>query len=99
MMQDQGRFPGGRSSGGGGLTMRQVGMLVAVVTIGLAVAFGGGRTPVGAQDASPAATPASCPTTTEEQNAAIARRWHEEVVNNHDLSVLDQILAPNVAHD
>ncbi len=46
-----------------------------------------------AQDATLSASPAACPTTTEEQNAAIARRWHEDVMNNHDLSVLDEILA------
>lgn len=55
---------------------------------------------VGAQDATPAASPAAdCPTTTEEQNAAIARRWHEDVMNNHDLSVLDEILAPTTDFD
>jgi hypothetical protein len=53
-----------------------------------------------AQDATPAASPTSgCPTTTEEQNAAIARRWHEDVMNNHDLSVLDEILAPTTDFD
>lgn len=52
-----------------------------------------------AQDATPAASPAACPTTTEEENAAIARRWHEDVVNAHDLSVLDEILAPTAALD
>ena len=53
-----------------------------------------------AQDATPAGSPpAGCPTTTEEENAAIARRWHEDVINTHDLVVLDEILAPNPAHD
>lgn len=52
-----------------------------------------------AQDATPAASPAACPTTTEEQNAAIARRWHEDAMNNHDLSVLDEILAPATDFD
>lgn len=53
-----------------------------------------------AQDATPAASPAAdCPATTEEQNAAIARRWHEDVLNNHDLSVLDEILAPSTDFD
>lgn len=53
-----------------------------------------------AQDATPAASPAAgCPTTTEEQNAALARRWHEDVMNNHDLSVLDEILAPTTDFD
>lgn len=53
-----------------------------------------------AQDATPAASPtSSCPATTEEENAAIARRWHEEVINAHDLAALDAILAPDVAQD
>jgi predicted ester cyclase len=52
-----------------------------------------------AEDATPAASPAACPATTEEQNAAIARRWLEDVVNAHDLSVLDEILAPGAALD
>ena len=53
-----------------------------------------------AQEATPAASPAAgCPATTEEQNAAIARRWHEDVMNNHDLSVLDEILAPTTDFD
>lgn len=52
-----------------------------------------------AQDATPAASPAACPATTEAQNAAIARRWHEDVTNNHDLSLLDEILAPTTAFD
>ena len=53
-----------------------------------------------AQDATPAASPTDgCPTTTEEENAAIARRWHEEAVNHHDLAVLDAILAPDAVLD
>lgn len=53
-----------------------------------------------AQDATPAASPAaSCPTTTEEENAAIARRWHEEVINTHDLAVLEELLAPDASQD
>jgi hypothetical protein len=52
-----------------------------------------------AQEATPAASPAACPTTTEEQNAAIARRWLEDVINAHDLSALDEILAPTAALD
>ena len=52
-----------------------------------------------AQDATPAASPTACPATTEEQNASIARRWHEDVVNKYDLPVLDDILAPAAALD
>lgn len=53
-----------------------------------------------AQDATPAASPAAaCPATSEEENAAIARRWHEEVITTQDLAVLDEILAPDAAQD
>jgi len=55
---------------------------------------------VAAQDATPAASPlAGCPVTTEDENEAIARRWHEDVINNHDLTVLDEILAPDAPLD
>ena len=36
---------------------------------------------------------------TEAENAAIASRWHEDTINNHDLAVLDEILAPAAALD
>jgi len=53
-----------------------------------------------AQDATPAGSPpAGCPTTTEEDNAAIARRCHEDVVSAYDLAVLDDLLAPDAAQD
>jgi predicted ester cyclase len=53
-----------------------------------------------AQDATPAGSPpAACPTMIAAENATIARRWHEEAINTHDLTVLDEILAPNPAHD
>jgi predicted ester cyclase len=53
-----------------------------------------------AQDATPAGSPpAGCPIMTAAENATIARRWHEEAINNQDLTVLDEILAPNPAHD
>lgn len=52
-----------------------------------------------AQDATPPASPTACPATTEEQNAALARRWLEDVINAHDLAALDEILAPAAALD
>jgi steroid delta-isomerase-like uncharacterized protein len=51
--------------------------------------------PAGAQDATPAA---NCPTTTEEENVAIARVWHEEVINRRNPEALRDILAPEVVH-
>src|SRR5215213_2462979 len=53
-----------------------------------------------AQEATPAASSAAnCPATTEDENETIARRWHEEVINTHDLALLDAILAPDAALD
>jgi steroid delta-isomerase-like uncharacterized protein len=42
------------------------------------------------------ATPAGCPTTTEDENEATALRWNEEAVNEHNLDVLDEIAAPDI---
>ena len=66
-------------------------VISAIVTVGRSTM---------AQGATPAASPpAGCPTTTENENAAIARRWHEDVITNHDLTVLDEILAPDAPLD
>jgi len=80
--------------------MRRLSFSLAVVGLLVLGAMGAMGPSTSAQDASPAARPsAGCPTTTEEENAAIARRWHEEAINRHDLTVLDEILAPDAAHD
>lgn len=50
--------------------------------------------PVAAQEA----TPAACPTTTEEENAAIALRWTDDVINANNLTVLDVIAADDITH-
>ncbi|MGH2614572.1 MAG: ester cyclase [Thermomicrobiales bacterium] len=44
------------------------------------------------------ATPETCPATTEEENIAIARVWHEEVINQRNPAALPAILAPEVVH-
>jgi steroid delta-isomerase-like uncharacterized protein len=41
---------------------------------------------------------AACPTTTEAENIAIARAWHEEVINRRNPATLQDILAPQVVH-
>ena len=64
--------------------------MVGVVLLGSAmnVALG----PVVAQEASPAAgTP--CPTTTEEENEALVRRYIEEAWNQGNVAVLDEVWA------
>jgi steroid delta-isomerase-like uncharacterized protein len=45
-----------------------------------------------------AVTPPACPPTTEAQNLAIARAWHEEVINRRNPAALRDILAPEVVH-
>jgi steroid delta-isomerase-like uncharacterized protein len=60
------------------------GMIVAAL-VGLS-------TSVFAQD------PAACPATTEEENVALARAWHEEVINRRNPAALEDILAPEVVH-
>ncbi|HEX5498534.1 MAG TPA: ester cyclase [Thermomicrobiales bacterium] len=74
-------------------------LLVALV--GLTLPFAGA--PVGLADpatpaASPAATPGACPATTEAQHEAIARVWHDEVINKRNPTALNDILAPTVVH-
>jgi steroid delta-isomerase-like uncharacterized protein len=51
--------------------------------------------PTAAQEATPG-TP--CPATTEAQNEAIARAWHDEVINKRNPAALKEILAPTVVH-
>lgn len=45
-----------------------------------------------------ATTPVSCPDTTEAENVALARSWHEDVINDRNPAVLEDILAPTVVH-
>jgi steroid delta-isomerase-like uncharacterized protein len=45
-----------------------------------------------------AVTPPACPTTNEAQNLAIARAWHEDVINRRNPAALRDILAPEVVH-
>ena len=44
------------------------------------------------------ATPAACAATIPAENAAMARRWYDEVFSGHDLDVLDELLAPEAEH-
>ena len=39
-----------------------------------------------------------CAATTEAENVAIARQWHEEVINNRNPAVLQDILGETVTH-
>src|SRR5829696_714146 len=44
------------------------------------------------QSDQPAPTPPGCPTTTEDQNELVVRRWFEEALNQGNLAVLDELL-------
>jgi steroid delta-isomerase-like uncharacterized protein len=74
--------------------MRSVALVVAILVVGLCAVHAGRVSAVSAQSA----TPATCPATTEEENAAIARRWHEDVINGANLDVLDEITADDIVH-
>jgi predicted ester cyclase len=69
--------------------------LIAAVVL-LALTFSAGFSP--SSLARQEGTPTACPTTTEEENVAIARKWHEEVINNRNPDVLKEILAPDAVH-
>ncbi|MDQ3695364.1 MAG: ester cyclase [Chloroflexota bacterium] len=56
------------------------------------------RTPEEAATGPQASPVADCPSTTAAENAAIGRRWTEEALDQHDLDVIDEIVAPDVVH-
>jgi len=71
-------------------------ILIFIFALGASVVSIGNPTTIArAQDATP---DASCPTTSEEENESIALRWHEEAINEGNLAVIDEIVAPNVLH-
>ena len=41
---------------------------------------------------------AGCPATTEAQNIALARAWHEEVINRRNPGALNALLAAELVH-
>jgi predicted ester cyclase len=49
-------------------------------------------------DSDAAAGATACPTTTEAENIAIARVWHEEAINRRNPAALHDILSPEVVH-
>ncbi len=67
---------------------------VVMALLGLSLTLGPGSGVASAREA----TPDACPTTTEEENVAIARIWHEEGTNNRNPDALYDILAPEVVH-
>jgi steroid delta-isomerase-like uncharacterized protein len=75
--------------------------LLVVALVGLLMPLAGawvGRADPATPAASPAASPTACAATTEAQNEAIARAWHDEVINKRNPDALKDILAPTVIH-
>jgi steroid delta-isomerase-like uncharacterized protein len=72
-------------------------LFVAVALVGFSLSFGVAH-PSLAWQATPDATSADCPATTEEENIAIARVFHEEAINERNLDALQDILHPQVVH-
>jgi steroid delta-isomerase-like uncharacterized protein len=70
-------------------------LFVAMVAAGMVMGQGAA---LAAQDATPPASPAACPVTTEAENQEIASVWHEEAINNHNLDALRDVVAPDVVH-
>ncbi len=61
-----------------------------LIAVTLVTAVGAIAFPALAQD--------ECQITTRDQNIAIARQWHEEVINRRNPAVLETILADSVVH-
>jgi steroid delta-isomerase-like uncharacterized protein len=60
---------------------------------------GPATTPADQEPRAPARTPRKpCPATTPTQNAAMARRWYDEVLNQGRFEVLNQLLADDIVH-
>lgn len=69
-------------------------LLVVAALLGLSLTLGLGQARTAGQEASPEA----CPVTTEEENADLARIWHEEGTNARNPEALRDILAPELVH-
>ena len=52
----------------------------------------------GQAPAAPQTSPAACPATTLVESTAIAKAWHDDVVNHRNPIILSDILAPEVVH-
>ncbi len=80
------------------------GLLGLVLTglLGLSLTLGAGRAGAAQDVPTPSAgsdaASADCPATTEAENIALARAWHEEVINRRNPAALQDILAPQVVH-
>jgi predicted ester cyclase len=73
--------------------MRRRFAIIALFAMTLTLGFGQASL---ARQATP--VPADCPTTSEDENIAIARVWHEEVINGRNPEALQAVLDPEVVH-
>lgn len=71
--------------------MRRVCVVVALLVLALIPGFSRARTVS-------QVTPTACPVTTEGENIAIARTFHEEAINQRNPAALQDILHPEVLH-
>ena len=69
-------------------------MLVIVALIGVVFSVSPGQSRVVAQEA----TPAACPATTAAENAALARRWFDDLWNPRNLSALDALASADLVY-
>ena len=72
--------------------MRGAAFVAILVFVVIAILPGAGQAAPLAQEATPDAM-ADCPTTTEEENIELVRRWYEGVWNGQDMAAIEEILA------
>ena len=66
-------------------------LVAAAFFASTAVAYGQAPT-------APQMSPAACPATTQFESTAIARAWHDDVINRRSPATLREILGPEVVH-
>jgi steroid delta-isomerase-like uncharacterized protein len=81
----------------GGDVMNRFALLALLIALVVAAFSGAGSLSAARQEASPVS--ADCPATTSAENEALIARWYEEAINGHDVTVLNEILAPDIAHE
>jgi predicted ester cyclase len=75
--------------------------LPVLLALGVSLVLGPGCAGTAGQPATgsgPSAGAIACPSTTEDENVAIARIWHEEAINRRNPAALHDILSPEVVH-